>query len=93
MARVDRKETEKVEKKSYRSLYSPFQGVAVLSSTPAFLPRQQQNPPPDDVKPPAARGGGDTESEEEADGGETIHLPAEDQRKGSESYTHATAMK
>ena len=29
-----------------------------------------------------------TESEEEADGEETIHLPAKDQRKGSESNTH-----
>ena len=52
MAKVDKKETEKVEKKSYRSLYSPFQGVAVLSSTPAFLPRQRQIPPPDDVQKP-----------------------------------------
>ena len=52
MVKVDKKETEKVEKKSYRSLYSPFQGVAVLSSTPAFLPRQRQNPPPYDVQKP-----------------------------------------
>ena len=34
-----------------------------------------------------------TESEEEADGGETIHLPTEEQRKGSESYTHTPQSK